>query len=216
MLIDTGLGIGNLFEVVKKLSDRPVIVIATHIHWDHIGAHKDFPVFYAHAEGLFWLQGEFPQSIETVRKLVMQNCKLPINFDIQACTLFQGTPSKVLYGMEKIELCGRVIQVIQTPGHSLGHMCFWEKERGYLFTGDLVYKGTLAAWYPSTDPEAYLTSLKKVAKLPIKKIFPAHFSLDIEPMIIKEMSDAFQILKNNGKLHHGSGVFAYEGWKIQL
>lgn len=53
-------------------------------------------------------------------------------------------------------------------------MCFWEKERGYLFTGDLVYKGTLAAWYPSTDPEAYLTSLKKVAKLPIKKIFPAH------------------------------------------
>lgn len=40
-------------------------------------------------------------------------------------------------------------------------MSFFEKERGYLFTDDLVYKDTLFAYYPSTDPKAYLTSLKK-------------------------------------------------------
>ena len=41
-------------------------------------------------------------------------------------------------------------------------MCFYEADRGYLFTGDLVYLGTLFAYYPSTDPEAYLLSLRCV------------------------------------------------------
>lgn len=45
---------------------------------------------------------------------------------------------------------------------------FWGKSKGYLFTGDLVYKDILFAYYPPTDPEAYLDSLKRVATLPVK------------------------------------------------
>ena len=41
--------------------------VATHIHWDHIGGHKYFPDFYAHAEELDWLNGKFPLSIETMK-----------------------------------------------------------------------------------------------------------------------------------------------------
>ena len=85
---------------------------------------------------------------------------------------FQGMPTKVLYGGERIELGNRTIEVIHTPGHSPGHICFWEKEKGYLFTGDLVYKGTLAAWFPSTDPTGYLKSLEAIAVLPVKKNIP--------------------------------------------
>jgi len=55
LLIDTGLGIGNIYEEVRKLTDKPVIVVATHIHWDHIGGHKYFPEFYAHEDELGWL-----------------------------------------------------------------------------------------------------------------------------------------------------------------
>ena len=59
------------------------------------------------------------------------------------------------------------------------------KSRGYLFAGDLVYKDTLFAYYPSTDPEAYLDSLEKVEALPVKNVFPAHHSLDIQPEILR-------------------------------
>lgn len=107
-------------------------------------------------------------------------------------------------------------QVLHTPGHSPGHMCFWEKERGYLFTGDLVYKDTLFAYYPSTDPEAYLVSLEKVSVLPVKRVFPAHHSLDIEPEILIRMRDAFRLLKAEGNLHHGSGTFDYGDWAVWL
>lgn len=48
LLIDTGLGICNISEEVKKLTDKPVTAVATHIHWDHIGGHEYYPDFYAH------------------------------------------------------------------------------------------------------------------------------------------------------------------------
>ena len=78
-------------------------------------------------------------------------------------------PSKVLTDHDIIDLGGRQVEVFHTPGHSPGHLCFWEKDTGYLFTGDLVYKDILFAYYPSTDPEAYLNSLKKLSSLPVKE-----------------------------------------------
>ena len=68
LLIDTGLGISNIYDEVRKLTDKPIAAVATHIHWDHIGGHKYFPEFYAHAEELDWLDGKFPLSIETVKE----------------------------------------------------------------------------------------------------------------------------------------------------
>ena len=48
LLIDTGLGICDISAEVKKLTDKPVTAVATHIHWDHIGGHKYYHDFYAH------------------------------------------------------------------------------------------------------------------------------------------------------------------------
>lgn len=48
LLIDTGLGVGDIRRQVEHLTDKPVAAVATHIHWDHIGGHKFFPDFYAH------------------------------------------------------------------------------------------------------------------------------------------------------------------------
>lgn len=216
LFIDTGLGIENIYNVVKTLTNTPIIAIATHIHWDHIGGHRFFSEFYAHKNELDWLCGKFPLSIQTIRSMVLDRCDIPKNFDISHYELFQGTPTKILSGGEKIDLRNRSIEVLHTPGHSPGHMCFWEKENGYLFTGDLVYKDTLFAYYPSTDPTAYLESLEYIAQLPSKKIFPAHHSLDIQPEIVIRMRNALRELKHTGKLHHGAGIFNYGDWAIWL
>ena len=42
VLIDTGLGISNIRKIVDTLTQLPIMVITTHIHWDHIGGHKYF------------------------------------------------------------------------------------------------------------------------------------------------------------------------------
>ncbi len=216
LLIDTGLGICNIYEQVHKLTDKPVTAVATHIHWDHIGGHKYFPDFYAHEAELGWLNGKFPLSIQTVRGMVTDRCDLPEDFDVSTYEMFQGSPTKVLNGGENIDIGDRKIEVLHTAGHSPGHLCFWEKERGYIFTGDLIYKGTLFAYYPSTDPETYLHSLEAIAALPAKRLFPAHHSLDIQPEIAVRMRDAFRELKAQGNLHHGAGTFIYGDWAVRL
>ena len=216
LLIDTGLGICDIGVEVGRLTDKPVAAVATHIHWDHIGGHRSFPEFYAHEQELNWLDGGFPLTPETVKGMVVDRCELPEGYDVGSYELFQGTPARILNDGDRIELGGRSIQVLHTPGHSPGHMCFWEPERGYLFTGDLVYKDMLFAYYPSTDPEAYLSSLEKVSALPAQRVFPAHHTLDIQPEILARMRDAFRQLKAEGKLRHGSGIYRYGDWAVWL
>lgn len=216
LLIDTGLGICDISEEVQKLTDKPVTAIATHIHWDHVGGHQYYPDFYAQVAELDWLSGGFPLSIDTIRGMVVDRCDLPEGYDVSTYRFFQGTPTRVLHDSDNIDLGGREITALHTPGHSPGHLCFWEPERGYLFTGDLVYKDTLFAYYPSTDPQAYLRSLEKIAALPVKRVFPAHHTLDIQPEILARMRDAFRRLDSEGKLHHGSGTFHYGDWAVWL
>jgi glyoxylase-like metal-dependent hydrolase (beta-lactamase superfamily II) len=216
LLIDTGLGICDISEEVKKLTDQPVTAVATHIHWDHIGGHKYYPDFYAHEAELDWLSGNFPLPMDTIRKMVTDRCDLPDGYDVNSYEFFQGTPARILHDGDVIDIGDRVIEVLHTPGHSPGHMCFRDKERGYLFTGDLVYKDTLFAYYPSTDPVAYLDSLEKISALPVLRVFPAHHSLDTRPEILIRRRDAFRQLKKDGKLHHGSGTFDYGDWAVWL
>lgn len=216
LLIDTGLGICNIHDEVTRLTDKPVTAVATHIHWDHIGGHAFFPDFYAHEAELNWLNGEFPLTLQQIKDMVVDRCDLPEGYDANRYEFFQGNPTRVLSDNDVIHIGDRIVQILHTPGHSPGHMCFWEKERGYLFTGDLVYKDTLFAYFPSTDPAAYLNSLEQVSALPVKRVFPAHHSLDIKPEILGRMRDAFRQLQDEGKLHHGSGTFDYGDWAVWL
>ncbi|MDN0034007.1 MBL fold metallo-hydrolase [Oscillibacter valericigenes] len=216
LLIDTGLGICDISEEVKTLTDKPVTAVATHIHWDHIGGHRYYSDFYAHEAELNWLAGEFPLNMQTIRGMVVDRCELPQGYDVGTYEFFQGTPTRVLHDGDVIDLGGREITALHTPGHSPGHMCFWEAATGYLFTGDLVYKDTLFAYYPSTDPQAYLKSLERIAALPVRRVFPAHHTLDIQPEILARMRDAFRALDAEGKLHHGSGTFDYGDWAVWL
>lgn len=216
LIIDTGLGIENIYEQVVKLTDKPVIAVATHIHWDHIGGHKYFPNFYAREEEINWLNGEFPLTMKQIKDFVVEDCDLPEGFDVDNYEFFQGTPTKVLKDKDIIDIGERKIQVFHTPGHSPGHMCFFEENRGYLFTGDLVYIGTLFAYYPSTDPVAYLASVEKIAALPVKRVFPAHHELNVPETILSDMKNAFIELDAEGKLHHGSGIHKYSYFSIWL
>ncbi len=93
LLIDTGLGISNIYDEVKKRTNKSITAVATHIHWDHIRRHKYFPDFYAQTEELSWLNGEFPLSIEAVKEMASGHGALPQNFDINQYEIFhKGCP----------------------------------------------------------------------------------------------------------------------------
>ena len=216
LLIDTGLGVGRIGDVVARLTGLPVTVIATHAHWDHLGGHGEFGDVGVHRAELDWITGRFPLSAERVRAELARGWDVPAGFDLASYGVFAGRPSRVLDGGERFDLGGRVLEAIHAPGHSPGHLCFWEAERGYLFAGDLVYRGTLFAHYPSTDPAAYLASLETVARLPVTRLLPGHHSLDVPVSLVAEVRDAFRSLDRTGDLRHGSGLHRFDGFAVNL
>ncbi len=217
VLIDTGLGIGNIKNIVNKLTGLPVQVLTTHAHWDHIGGHHLFDKKAVHEAEIKWLEGKFPIPLTVVKSNLMKEpCDFPKDFDIDKYQIYQGTPILALHDGECIDLGRRILRVIHTPGHSPGHCCFYEPDKKYLYSGDLIYKGCLDAFYPTTDPRLFMQSVQIVQLLPINKILPAHHQLDIPAGIINKIAAGFEELSGSGKLQQGNGLFDFGDFQIRI
>lgn len=176
ILIDTGLGVSNIRKIVDSLTKLPVMTVTTHVHWDHIGGHKYFDNIAVHEAEKDWLSVRFPIPLQVVKNnLTRLPCDFPRDFDINAYQIFQGIPQRILHDGDFLNLGGREIQVVHTPGHSPGHCCFYEPERNYLYSGDLIYKGSLDAFYPTTDPKLFYQSIRRIRKYNIKKVVQLQF-----------------------------------------
>ena len=73
---------------------------------------------------------------------------------------------------------GHMLQCVLTPGHTPGHMCLYEPQTGWLFSGDHVLfhiTPNICRWERLPDAlGSYLESLERVRRLPVKQVFPAH------------------------------------------
>ena len=217
VLIDTGLGVSDIRSIVDGLTALPVTVLTTHVHWDHIGGHRLFDRIAVHEEERDWIAGEFPLPLEEVKKqLTKATCAFPEDFSIEAYRLFQGEPQILLHDGDCFDLGGRTVRVLHTPGHSPGHCCFYELERKYLYSGDLIYKGCLDAFYPTTDPQLFYRSVKSLTDLDITRVFPGHHDMDIHVSLIDEIRTDFSQLEKNGQLKQGNGLFDFGEIRIHI
>ncbi len=217
LLIDTGLGVSNIKKIVDSLTDLPVMAVTTHVHWDHIGGHRYFDNIAVHELEQDWLSVKFPIPLQVVKNnLTRFPCAFPAEFDIDDYRIFQGMPQRVFSDGDRLDLGNRKIRVVHTPGHSPGHCCFYEPEREYLFSGDLIYKGCLYAFYPTTDPQHFYHSVKRVQEYKISRILPGHHQLNIPVSLIDEIEAGFAQIERSGKLKQGNGLFEFGDFQIQI
>lgn len=154
LLIDTGNGTIPLEEICRELTSLPVTVALTHGHADHIGGTGHFEnVWIARAdEPLYRLH-----STDELRRIFAGAEYAPAKAAEELQFFEEG---------RVFDLGGRTVEVIATPGHSVGSVCFLDRERRQMFTGDTCCKAHVLLQLDHAAPiEIFLDSIRKLLDL---------------------------------------------------
>ncbi|MGI6360796.1 MAG: MBL fold metallo-hydrolase [Bacillota bacterium] len=164
-IIDPGDEGALLASHLDKLDFKPIMIINTHGHWDHIGANKylqdkyQLPIFigeadadYLHDTGL--------------------NLALLTGGDGKG-----GRVERLLKDGDLLEVGNLQLQVIHTPGHSPGSICLYAAQEGILFSGDTLFEMSVGrSDLPGGDWQTLAASIeKKLYVLPEEtQVYPGH------------------------------------------
>ena len=202
LMVDTGWFTPETFDSLKKglkkweidLTDIATIVI-THIHPDHFGLAGRIKQISPKIE---LLMHRFEADLIESRYIKLRDLRQKIgamlsrhgvpqykiseleSSSLPAMEYVRITaPDGTLYGGEKIFTGTYGLEVIWTPGHSIGHICLYEPKNQLLFAGDhILPKITPSVGYHTQSGDNplgdYLNALRKLENLPVEKVLPAH------------------------------------------
>ncbi|AGL01256.1 Zn-dependent hydrolase, glyoxylase [Desulfoscipio gibsoniae DSM 7213] len=201
-LVDVGPDMPQAYKVLRdmlssldcRIEDIKRIVI-THSHPDHCGlaaqvAKEANAVVLIHSLEESKLSGEpnfFKERIsfvletgippEVIQEIMADRDKLPH-------PSVQGVHTRLINGGESIDFDGGELQVMHLPGHSPGHLCLYNPEQKFLFSGDFLLPHITPN--PLMEPDhdkpgcrlpalkQYLSGLDTLEKMDIAMVFPGH------------------------------------------
>ncbi len=176
IVLDAGTEIKDYDKIISQITSKPVTLIATHVHPDHTGSAVNyFDEIYINAADMVnvaEMMGDYKGEI------------------------------KYLTDGQVIDLGGREIEVIFTPGHTPGSTTFFDKAAGYGFSGDAFGSGNLLLttnW--STLLLTCQRTLEYMKKHNIEKLYPGHYmGVNVETQ--KRVADMLQMSRDvlDGKL----------------
>jgi glyoxylase-like metal-dependent hydrolase (beta-lactamase superfamily II) len=195
LLFDTGLGIGDMSAVVAALTDLDVVVLNSHTHYDHIGGNHQFDYIlgrdtdFTHARaagidrdavaefvGPGWVWKEWPRG-----------------FDPRGYRSKPFTIRETVDDGDTIDLGGRTLEVIATPGHTPDALCLIDRQNRLLLTGDTFYLAPLYTHLEGSDFEQYSLTAAKLANLvdDVDVLLTAHNVPMVPSTYLQKLGDAF-------------------------
>jgi glyoxylase-like metal-dependent hydrolase (beta-lactamase superfamily II) len=167
VLYDAGPGVRDLAPVVARLTALPVTVVPSHLHFDHVGALGH--VGRTALLDLPALRGRIRAGRLTLRReefLGYLDGLAPPTFPVDEWWPAGAT----------VDLGGRALRVIATPGHTPDSLALYDAARHQLFAGDFAYPGHLYAFLPGASRKAYLESTRRLLATidPLTRIYAGH------------------------------------------
>lgn len=173
MLIDTGMGVVSLREQIPLLTERSLVAVASHTHFDHIGGHYEFTERIVHREEAELLDNPTRENTfaDKYVKDDIFTALPPAPYSSTEYTVKSAPATRIVEDGDVIDLGNRVFEFLHTPGHSPGSVVLWEASTGILFSGDIVYDGPLI----EDHIDHYIASMERLLALPVRVVHGGHF-----------------------------------------
>jgi len=210
ILLDTGMGISDIRKVVTELirsrgaedgGVRPplqIIVLNSHTHDDHVGGNWQYDTIYS-------MDTDFSRqnakgSVEDAQAEIAPGeiCgDLPKNFGAKSYRTKPWHITKYIHDGDTIDLGGRSIEILSTPGHTPDAITLFDRANGLLFTGDTYYPAPIWLFRPETDLDVYAKSIARLAALAplVKIVIGAHNVPVAPPSVLPALVTAFADLR---------------------
>jgi glyoxylase-like metal-dependent hydrolase (beta-lactamase superfamily II) len=196
LLIDTGYGKRPFKDIVKGITDKPLIIVNTHGHLDHIAGNDQFESVYLHPadNDVYHLNTDKAYITDLIRKTLFALPRALRESGIINKLIDRYASHKrveILPTPEVFELGNRPIKVIETPGHTVGSICLMDEKNKILFSGDTICDKMILLYFEYSAPvRVFYESVKKLQNLKnegaFNIIYPAHHKYPLPPLYVDD------------------------------
>lgn len=150
-LVDPGGDAENIKRKLTQLGLVPAQILLTHGHLDHVGAaaglaaHYQIPLVGPHKLDAFWLDALPTQS----RMFGLEECA-PL------------TPDRWLEEGDSVQVGHSMLEVLHCPGHTPGHIVFFDRAGRLLISGDVIFQGGVGRTdFPQGNHQHLIAAIKE-------------------------------------------------------
>ena len=226
LLVDTGLGLASIRDAVAPVARGEIVVVNSHSHFDHVGGNHEFAERLIHPAGADLLAGAGPP--ELLRRYAAESAGIgerfarlldadregsgaflvgpdetvrawpPAGVDLDAWRVEPPPPTGLVADGDVLDLGGRRLRAVHTPGHAPDHLCLVDEERGILFAQDQAYYGPHYLYLDGSDVGAYSRSARRLADEvapAVRTVYVAHcLRPSVPPRFLAELAGAAEAL----------------------
>jgi glyoxylase-like metal-dependent hydrolase (beta-lactamase superfamily II) len=223
VLFDTGMGISSLKKLTSELTRLPITVLNSHTHDDQVGDNWQFTTVYAMDTNFTRKNAEGSRQDAQEEVAADQICgALPKGFNPKTYVTRPWKITSYIHDGDRIDLGGRALEVLATPGHTPDAISLLDRANGLLFTGDTYYPATIWLYRPETDFAAYDASIRRLAELApqIKTVLGAHNIPVAPPSVLPRLVIAFEAVRD-GKIaptpgDPGQVIYKADGFSFRM
>ena len=156
VLFDSGSGTRDISGVVKNLTNLPITVVVSHLHFDHLGGISPFTDV---------AMIDLPETRADVSGGLFKPSRYEYMGFFDGRTAPSFRVSKWLLPGAIIDLGGRTLRVLSTPGHTPSSVALFDASNRRLFIGDFIYPTTLYAFLPGASLSAYQATARRLLEM---------------------------------------------------